>query len=403
MPTKKIVMFEEEWKENFYMKMESDHDSAASGLQISSIGLTETLSFGTPFLVIKMQDALGDLINHTYISPDAVYDLYLGESQDNNNKSSFSISVNNMENITIGKTEDIALDLSFINSNWDKMLRDTTSKSWKNKKYSDVVKELADKYEFNTDDIEESGGLQDIIQPNWSDIKFIRWMVKQAINTRGIGGYDFGLTLDNRMIFATLDKLYDKKPSKVVILSTPNNKVDLFFSGFTIKQDYAPMLIQGASGLKYTYFDYATKKYITGTRSITDSDARQMSDWAFIAEEHNTANKSYDGGRDITTADVVASKVSNSANSIQKITITTKGDINTHIGDIVSVVIPSSEFSKTIINEKYSGHWLVGKILHNVDFESKTFQSTITLVRAGINGVDLKGLIKTVTGKKLGK
>lgn len=401
--TKKIVLFEEEWTDNFYIKLESDHDSAVSGLQISSIGVTETLSSGSPFLVLYMQDSYGDLINHTYISPDAVYDLYLGKDQHNNVKSSFTMSVNNMENVHVGKTETIALDLTFMNDKWDKFIRDPYSRSWKNTSYSDVVKEIITENDFSDVDVEDTNGKYDVIQPNWSNMKFVKWLSQQAVNEEGNGGFDFGVTLDGRMIFKSLDTLYKSKPKKSVILASPNKDVDFTFHNFSIKQNYAPMLIQGAGGLNYTYFDYDTKKYITGTKSIDQSKTRQLSDWAFIAEEHNTSKKIHDGGRDTDTPTVAESRITAVANSIQKVTIKMAGDAEIHIGDVINIIIPSSEFSSTLLNEKYSGYWLVGEVLHDIDFDAKTFQSNLILIRAGINGTKLEGLIKTTKGKQIGK
>jgi len=401
--TKNIVLFEENWVDNFYIKLESTHDTAASGLQISSIGVTETLSSGSPFLVMYIQDAFGDLINHTYISPDAVYDLYIGKDKDDNTKSSFSMSVNNMENVHVGKTETIALDLTFMSDKWNKFIREAHSRSWKDTSYSDVVKDIITENEFSDVDVETTQGRYDVIQPNWSNMKFVKWLSQQAVNTEGNTGYDFGVTLDNRMIFKSLDTLYKSKPKRSVILAAPNNEFEFSFHNFSIKQNYAPMIIQGAGGLTYTYFDYDTKTYITDTKTVEDSGTRQLSDWAFIAESHNTATKIHDGGRDIDTPTVAESKITSVANSIQKVSINMVGDFDLHIGDVINILIPSSEFSTTLLNEKYSGYWLIGEILQDVDFVNKTFQSNITLIRAGINGTELKGLVKTTKGKQLGK
>jgi len=232
----------------------------------------------------------------------------------------------------------------------------------------------------------------------------LKKLSKQSKNIARIGGYDFGLTLDDRLIFTSLDSLYNKKPVKSVILATPDDEsVGLVISTFNIKQDYAPMMIQGAGGLSYTYFDYDKKEYVTGTKTISDTNSRQLSDWSFIAEEHNTAKKVFDGGRDTNTPTVAESRITNAANSIQKITVNTQGDIGIHVADIIDIIIPSSEYSKTVVNEKYSGRWMVGKVLHNIDFDNKSFQSNLTLIRAGINGTELKGLVKTKKGKQIGK
>lgn len=398
---KKIIVFEEEWKDNFYMKMESYHDNAMSGLSVNGLSLTETFS-GSPFLVLRMQDSVGDLISHTYISPDADYDLYIGESQLSNTKSSFSLSVNNMENINKGKVENVAIDLTFVNSKWNKFLSANHSRSWKDKRYSEVVADITGMNDYSSD-IEDTLGKFDVIQPNWTTIKFIRWLAKQAINVDGVGGYEYGLTSDDKLIFKSLDTLYSARPKKVLMLSTPNNDFNLFFDQFNIRQDYAPMITHGAGGIAYTYFDYDTKTFVTGSKKISDSNTRQLSDWAYISEEHNNANKVYCGGRDTHTPSVTESKVLNVANSIQKLSLTTHGDTTLHIGDIIEIVIPSSEFSKTILAEQYSGFWMIGKLMHSIDFEEKTFQTSLTLIRAGINGIKIKGLVKTAKGKKVGK
>ena len=133
----------EEAREKYYIKFESDFDSKVSSAQILGINLIESFSTGTPFLLLKFIDGFGDLINHTYISPSAQYDLYIGKELKSAIKNSFSISALGSENITNGRPDYIAMDYTFVSSLWPKIFKNTYSRSWEEKKYSEVMEELA--------------------------------------------------------------------------------------------------------------------------------------------------------------------------------------------------------------------------------------------------------------------
>jgi len=397
-----VKIIEQEWGGKYYLRFESLHDSLMHITDIKSFSIIEDIDTASSVLSIKMIDGLGDLINRSYISPDSTYDLFIGKSSQDNDKSSFSLSVTEMQNMSVGKTENVAMDVNFISNTWNKLIKTTHSRSWNNKKYSYVVNKIAEEIGFDNIEVEETIGQFNIIQPDWTNFHMLKWISKNAINQNGIGGYEIGVKFNGDFFFKTIDTIKNNKPKKTFYMSAPKDGEE-FFKNILIKQDYVPVLQQGGFGLDYYYFDYDTKKYINKKRKYSDSDEKQLSDWAFIATSHELADKRFYGGRDILTQNVVDSKISNVTNSVQKITIVVEGDVNLHIGDIVSLLIPNTEFSNEIVNENYSGYWMISRIAHQFQFDNNQFLSHISLSRAGINGVNKKGLVKTQTGKVLNK
>ena len=390
----------EEAHEKYYIKLESEYDSKVSAAQITSISVIENFSHGTPFLLLKFIDGMGDLINHTHMSPSAEYDLYLGVDQKSAKKSSFSISNIGYENMANGRPEYVAMDLTFITAMWPKLIKDTHSRSWSEKKYSDVVKELATEIGFISSDIEDTDKTFNIIQPDWTNLQLLRWLSKHSYSINGMGGYDFGVKIDGTFVFKTLDSFFNQKPIKELYLSNPTDKSD-FFTTFDIKQRYMDLINQGAGGYDYMFFDYDKKEFIKGSRKISDSKQRQLSDWSYIATEHSEAKRRFFGGCDINTPNLAENRILDVSNSIQSLDISISGDINIHIGDIVNLIIPPSQYSKTIVNENYSGYWMVGKVNHNISVNDASFVSYLTLIRSGYDGKKLKGFEKTKTGKKI--
>ena len=163
------------------------------------------------------------------------------------------------------------------------------------------------------------------------------------------------------------------------------------------------MINQGSGGYEYIYFDYNTKEFIKDTKKLSDSSQRQLSDWSYVATDHSEAQRRYFGGRDTATPMLAENRILDVSNSIQSLDISISGDITLHIGDIINVIIPPSQNSKTIVNETYSGYWMIGKVNHDISIDSGNFVSHLSLIRSGFDGKKLKDFEKTKTGKKITK
>ena len=397
------TIFEEEWAENLYFKLESEHDTGATALSLNRMSIIETLFLGSPFLNLKVNDAYGDIMNINYISPKDDYVFTLGRSDQSAKTHNFKLSVSDMQNMSLGKTENIAMDLTFISSIWDKNTKDTYCRAWSQMSYSAILEELMGEMGIEEYEIESTDGVFDIIQPHWTNFQLIKWIATQAVSVEGRTGYQYGFTSDGKFFFKTLDNLYSQKPKSSYFLGPPaNDKVA--FGQFQIRHEYQPVLQNGGFGLNYEYYDFEQGTWVTGSKKYSDTDNRQLSDWCYICEEHESAESLYAGGRNVDTEKVAESVITNVANSTQSIEIQISGDINLHVGDIIELLILSGQYTaEYIINEKYSGYWMISRITHDIIFDDKEFKTYLKLVRNGYNGVDMKGFVKTATGKKITK
>lgn len=400
-----IVLFERGSTDRYYIKLEIENeseDSFITSFEIDSISVIENMIGNTTFLNIKFIDNHGVLINTHPIIPDKTISLTYGISKENSITSNFKIASMKVESLNKVDTEQMLVSMDLIHDKWDEMIKKTYSKSWKNKKLSEVLEDVVSEIEFDETDIEETSTAQDVIQPNWTNSKMLKWLTKNSINTSGIGGYVYYLTLDNKFSFTTFDKLYDKKPVKD-INHISISEFDQGYNFLKIENNYIPTLIDGGFGMDYTYFDYNTKKYVTKSKVLTDINERQLSDWYYLAEDHMQPSKHYDGGRNINTDDIINNRILTTANSVQKIEFYIQGDNEIHIGDLINLKIPVSKSVRDgeVINETYSGYWLVWKVAHLFTTKDSSYHTHLFLTRNGINGKKIEGLVKTDKGKEI--
>ena len=88
---------------------------------------------------------------------------------------------------------------------------------------------------------------------------------------------------------------------------------------------------------------------------------------------------------------------------MQKIEFYLQGDTEIHIGNLINLKIPVSKDVQDgeVINETYSGYWLVWKVAHLFSIRDNNYQTHLCLTRNGINGKTIEGLVKTDKGKEI--
>lgn len=405
-----LTIFEKGVKGKYYLKLsiefEADDDINLSAFSISSVTVIETIMGSTPYLNIKFIDAIGELISLYPLIPDVEFVIKYGKSKEESQESKFKLSTINYSPLSNADMESILVTSDMIHNKWEEMFKKTLSRSWKDKKYSEVIQEVVKDMEFDDIDIEETSKTFDIIQPNWTNSTFLKWLTSNSVNKQNIGGFVYFITLDNRFVFSSMDNLYNNKPKKTINHSLSTSGVKDNTGGYNfinIKNNYMPVLNQGGFGQEHMHFDYNNKEFVKDKKVITDIKERQLSDWYYIAESHVEPSKLVYGGRDTNIKDVVDNNILNSANSVQNVDMYINGDIDLHIGDLVNIRIPVSKKLKesSVINDTYSGHWLIWKVGHIFDIDSNNFITQLFLTRNGINGKDLTGLVKTSIGKKV--
>lgn len=395
-----VTIYEEFMQDRLYIKVDSEHDTSMVGAEIVSVNLIEGFRYATPFFVLKMIDHHGDSIHHTYFSPSTPYNVYLGEDVESAKKSSFLLGSLGNENINGGKPEEIGISAHFIMDNWKEWLSDVHSRSWNDSYISDVVEEIGTDMEFDVVDVEPTKFARNLIQPQWTNYQLMKWFSKHAINQANLGGYQVGVRLDNKLMFRTLDYLYQQEPVKEVVFG--DGTLEDNFKNLDLKQNYSDMIGQGAGGLNYSYFNYDTKEWVFNKTNVSDLNISQLSDWHLIAKEHETADNLFYNGRDPNTKIVAENRINNVADSMLTLDITIAGDITLHMGDVVNIIVPASQFSKNILNTVYSGHWTIGKVNHQITSDqNRLFTTHLTLMRQGFNGTNFTEFAKTKKGRNI--
>jgi len=387
------------------IRLSADVTDPLSVLSISTVVLEEQLGLGSPMLSINMVDGLGDVLGKFLFDPTMVFTLSYGLTEDTLQNATFKFASSKYENASSGSSTNILTTVNFIGSHWEGFLKDTHSRSWTQKRYSAVASTIAAEIGY-TADVEETKDFHNVIQPDWTNYQLLKWMAENAVNTKDIGGYFVGLTLDKRLIFRPVDHLAEVVPAATYVLNDSDKKqsddeLD-YFRAFLVKNDYVSSVAKAASGVKYMYFDFATGQFINGESKVSTSKQRQLSDVFYIADEHENAPNRYYGGRNTNTPSLSENNVLNSANSINRATISIEGNTFLHAGDVLNMIIPSNlAHIDNVIEEYYSGYWLIERIAHVFNMNNGKVVSNITLIRPGINSPLISGYVKSTKGKKI--
>jgi len=118
-----------------------------------------------------------------------------------------------------------------------------------------------------------------------------------------------------------------------------------------------------------------------------------LSDFIFLDERHNKIPMLLDYGRDTKAKQEMDILVSRATNENIHAAIQINGDMNIHAGDIIELIIPSTDEQGTIMAELYSGKYLVNGVRHKIipGTAKVSFVTTLDLVRCGLNVVEDDG------------
>jgi hypothetical protein len=385
-----------------HMETDKQNDDTIESFSVNQVSIIETVLSGTPYLNLKFTDGHGDLISQKPIIPDKTFHVAFGTRQKDSIVSKFKLSQFSAQSMNSESMSDIFISGNFISDKWENLFKKTYSRSWSKVRYSDVVRDIATQAGFEKLDIEETGDLYEVIQPNWTNNHFLKWLCKRSLNQKGIGGYFYAIRLDGTFIFKTFDSCFEQKPKKSFNYHTkgdPNG-----FNSFTMNTSYMPTLVHGGFGLKTLHFDYNTKSFTSDNITLDTFNERQLSDWYYVAKSHMEPSKLLYGGRDTDLLDVAQNQIITNSNSVHKTEIQVVGDQKLQLGDIINLRIPNSgakQQQDTLLNEMYSGYWFIWKVAHLIDGNNRKYITHLFLMRNGINGLNVKGLVKTSTGKDI--
>lgn len=390
------IIYEQKW-DNVYLKMDTESETASTGLHINELTITESFDTGVPYMSMQLLDRAGDITNLTGIDPNGVYNIHFGKNEKETVTIPFQVSTVRESNRVSGAMENVALDISFLEEGWKTFLKGHRSRSWKDSKNSEVLKEIAKESGYYPE-VTTTSGNKDIIQPYWSNAKMTSWLASNStteVDGITVGGMIYGITTDKRFLAKPINEFYKKYARWAFKLGDDVILDDISFPVATITRESIPQMIGGTAGYNSKHFDYNTKEFVTNNVKYSDSKTTQLSEWAYLSKDLETADHVTYGGRDIDYKHVTEDQLLRLMGGNTMMDITVGGNPNYHIGDKVTILIEGTESTNVLVNEQFSGDYIILRVDHKIRMSEKLFVSELILGRSGVNGLDFKGLAAT--------
>lgn len=379
----------------FYVALSTDTpEQQLAASKIRLVEIHEVMGTATPTLLLDYIDGTGVTLD-AYNNPNQTYTLTYGTDSLNITTSRFKYVNNNIVGMAGGRSDLLGIRTMLFGEKWFEMYAIKHRRSW-NAPYSSAIKEISTEFS-DFQDIETTKESDIIIQPNMTNFEFIKWV------SRVVGGdYRFITRTDGRFVFKSFGTLSQQQIYRGYILNENSfndkdkNRSDC--KNLRIKTPYMVSGDNGAWGRVAYYFDYNKKKFITEDINYSDSEQPQLSDWAYISNRHVNNQQVVDFGRNTNAPTEAMRGVLNSVNSEVEVSIQINGDFDIHAGYVVELLIPGTEAQGTLVNQSYSGKYVVKSVIHQIGMSGSvnTFITTLELVRQGINNKVEKGMVRNV-------
>lgn len=376
---------------------------------------------------LLINDANGDLFNHMKLHTSAVFNVSFGHSLDNEISVDMKVLSYRQVNQTMGRPHDMQLMITFGSVNWYEMTVKGFGRGWANSTYSDVVADVVADLNFSETDIGGTNGtIKSIIQPNWTNKKFLEYVCERAKtdNQTQFGNFMFTVDLDNKFTFKSFDQLVNDNRSSLISGRVPvirmdatpdsnseterqlvsNEYVSPTFNGIEMVESLAKGCQNGASGQTAGHYDWESGQFVSTAVDVGSIPLPQLSDYTSIREEFNGNTVYVDYGRDVDSETIAKNKVAKANLNISKINVISDGMPKIHIFDFIELIIQNTSLGSSVpVNEMYSGFYMVGGVKHSFTFDNTISYSTETvLMRHGVDSYDYDGfddLVSSSVGK----
>lgn len=427
-----FIIFEREVIRNdpvndIFIRLVCDKENEIRRYNPIKLTVQELMNSGGIVAHLLINDAGGDLFNHMKINTGATFTITYGHSVENSVSVETKILSYDQVNQTLGRPHDMQLRITFGSPNWYGMTAEGHGRGWSGLSYSDIVTDMVSTLGYTETDIGGTEGtFQSVVQPNWTNVEFLKWIAQRAKSddTGSDGIFMFGVDTEKKFTFKSYDQLVNDNRSSlnggrspVIRMDIPpasnaqtereiqdNDLVSPTFTGINVVEDYAMGCKKGASGGTAGHYDWESGEFITNTVSINSMNVPQLCDYTSLRTEMNGNTLYHDYGRDPESENYLKNRVGNENLNISKVNVVSAGMPKIHIFDFVELVIRNTSLgSQVAFNEMYSGFYMVSGIKHTFVFnEIIQYNTETVLMRHGVDDGAYQGfddLVETATGK----
>lgn len=229
---------------------------------------------------------------------------------------------------------------------------------------------------------------KDLIQPNWNNITFLRWLKYNLIgrndescfycfikNIRGIKVF----------VFKSIGELNSAPVQHKMIVGYKHHEDYIPVVDYKIFDNSQIVADFGALSQSYSYFDYTNGKVVESSVSI--SDCPSLSELFLVDKDNNTESAAMVGlGRENSfTSDFkgkVRSNFFDRLNGLIQMWVSTWGLENVSPGDIVKVIFSEALERANLFIYEHSGYWMIKRVVHVI---GQSFMTNLLLTRCGID------------------
>lgn len=230
-----------------------------------------------------------------------------------------------------------------------------------------------------------------LLQPNWTNAKFLIWLKNNIIGKTNESGYHcFIKNMASKPIFVfkSLDEIL-KSPVKYNFIVGPKAYKDFYpINSYKIFDDSSLLSAFSAKSQAYSYFDYDTGEYISNEIDISGCPSlaeNHLVDDDSTIEGQTFNYKELGRSNDFTSdfAGRLSNLYYNKTTELIKMWASTWGMENIAPGDIVKVLFNEAmQRNGNLFIYQHSGYWMVKRVVHII---TNSFMTNILLERSGID------------------
>lgn len=407
--------------DSFYIRFEGEENSPLAAVQPIAMSISEAFSFATPIITITFNDGVGAYFNMIKMDVEYTYYLDMGGTKFKSTRIPLKIAKIQLKNLVGGKSTQVSFKVTLVHKGWSELLNVRHNRGFDEMLYSDMVKKLVDESGYKSVKIHPSKGSYNAIQPHWTNLVMLKWIQDRAVPAKFDDHYEFGCNIDGDFFFSSMSDIVTDKKSEIMNKQIPvlnlggyadnemmrekditkNYNIPNHFYDFNATEHYMDTVINGGGGVVGMHYDFKKDEFVTKPHKVSSSSSLQLSDFTSIKQAHEASMMRIYAGNDIASSNICKSFVSSVALSMNQFQIVTEGTINAHIGGVVELIIRNDkQIYKSPYSTLHSGFYVIASVSHVVTMsEGNKFNTVINLARSGINGKDLKGYVKTKSGK----
>lgn len=383
----------------------TDTDTKFDSILVTNITINEQFGWTTPVITMDMQEN-GRVFADSKFDMSQKFYLSISESSGGTLNTMAlrlsSVIIGNQSPQDAGRTN---ITATFVMADWAKMQSDHYIKSWTQRSPSNIVEGIVKDCGYTGGLFEDCRVNSNLVQYNTTNSEFIEYLSKNAVSIENKDRVEFGQRSNGEFLFTSVSGIIKhdvekltKKRIPLMILGQPisgispnwkdNGWFPPRFHSFVVKDDYKKQSSSGSSGIRQSYFDFATGEYKVRKIGFDDLITKMLSKINSILPGDNSKTIARYYGSDTNAFSLQEQEVANSNSKNIILDVGCNFQPKAHIGHLINLMIPLVDMvgrGGDMVSTLYSGYYVVTGISHVIDVTSHQGITKLLVRRQGFD------------------